>query len=104
MIESVGAKAIHDALTNQVQSQFKMGKMEEANIQAFQGLLSSQIQEVNELQYQSDLEVQKFLTGDTENLHDVMISMEEAKIGLELLTQTRNKLVEGYQEIKSMQI
>ena len=48
--------------------------------------------------------LQGFLTGETENLHDVMIAQEEAKIALEFLTKTRNSIVEMYQEIKNLQI
>ena len=44
------------------------------------------------------------MVGESENIHDVMIAMEEATIALELTTQVRNKLVDSYQELKNMQI
>lgn len=67
-------------------------------------MLNNQLKKTNELQQKSDLEVQKFLVGETEDIHDMLIAMEEATISLEFVTQVRNKGIEAYQELKNMQI
>ena len=56
------------------------------------------------ISHNADMELQSFMMGESENIHDVMIAMEEATIALELTTQVRNKLVDSYQELKNMQI
>lgn len=100
----IQSKAIHDSMATAVQSQYKITEVSEKQVSTFQDLISAQINETNNLQYQSDMTLQGFLTGETDNLHDVMIAQEEAKIALEFLTKTRNSVVEMYQEIKNLQI
>lgn len=45
----------------------------------------------------------KVLLGDTEQLHQSVIAMQEASVALSLMVQVRNKLVESYQELMRMQ-
>ncbi|OEG00398.1 flagellar hook-basal body complex protein FliE [Vulcanibacillus modesticaldus] len=46
----------------------------------------------------------KIATGDVKDLHQVMIAMEKANLGLQLTVQVRNKVVEAYQEVMRMQV
>ena len=46
----------------------------------------------------------KFATGESDNLHELMITLEEAKIALSLAVEVRNKILDAYQEILRMQI
>ena len=94
---------IHQALTAQIRENQTLGSQSnEENVQTFNGLLSSQILRTNELQHAADLETQKFLTGESENIHDMLIATEEASIALDLTVEVRNKMVEWYQEFKNM--
>ncbi|MDF0606923.1 flagellar hook-basal body complex protein FliE [Neisseriaceae bacterium TC5R-5] len=43
-------------------------------------------------------------SGQVDNLHQVMLGMEEAKMQFELLLQVRNRALEAYQELMRMQI
>ena len=38
------------------------------------------------------------------NLHQAMISMQEASVAFTLMVEVRNKLVESYQELMRMQV
>lgn len=42
--------------------------------------------------------------GKAENVHDVMIAMERAKVSFDMMVQIRNRVVETYQEISRMPI
>ena len=42
--------------------------------------------------------------GNVENIHDVMIASQKAKLALELTVNVRDKAVEAYQEMMRMQI
>lgn len=96
---------IHQLMTQQIQSKQQLGRTETNSTQlSFAGMLNNQLKKTNELQQKSDLEVQKFLVGETEDIHDMLIAMEEATISLEFVTQVRNKGIEAYQELKNMQI
>ena len=60
--------------------------------------------EVNQLQVQADQATEDLLTGDLDNIHQVMIKTEEARLSLQLTGQVVNKVLDAYQEISRMQI
>ena len=70
----------------------------------FADALKSAVDDVNKSQVEADNAIEKLQTGESQNLHEVMISMEKADISLRLAVQMRNKVLEAYQEIMRMQI
>ena len=48
--------------------------------------------------------VQKFLTGENEELHTTILATQKAELAFELGLQVRNKVVDAYQEIMKMQM
>lgn len=44
------------------------------------------------------------MTGKSDNIHQAMISMQEASISFDLLVQVRNKLVDSYKELSRMTV
>lgn len=94
---------IHQAMTEQVRSTQSLTiPSKEAQVSQFKGMLANQIEQTNALQHLADLETEKFMTGESENIHDVLIAMEEASLALDLTVQVRNKMVDWYQEFKNM--
>jgi len=75
---------------------------QDPNSASFENLISTQIEKLNQGQLKSDSLVQDFVAGNTEDLHQVMIASEEARISLELAVQIRNKVVEAYKELSNM--
>lgn len=73
-------------------------------IEEFKEFLAKAIQEVDAKHKKSEELVKKVATGEAENLHEVMIALEEADVALQLTLQIRNKIVEAYQEISRMQV
>lgn len=49
-------------------------------------------------------DVRRLATGQVQNLHEVMIHLEEAKLSFQLLAQVRNRVLEAYQEVMRMQV
>jgi flagellar hook-basal body complex protein FliE len=70
----------------------------------FAAWLQEQVGETNAKINESDRWVQRLAVGETDNLHQVMIALDEAKFSFQLLTQMRNKLLEAYQDILRMQV
>ena len=66
--------------------------------------LKEKLNEVNDKQIEADNLTQKFIKGEEDDIHKVMLSTEEAKLSLELAVQIRNKLVDAYGEFNRMQI
>jgi flagellar hook-basal body complex protein FliE len=70
----------------------------------FKQSLKTALQGVNDLQLQAADQVNRLVAGEQVDLHDVMISAEEASVAFELLMEIRNKLLDAYQEIQRMHV
>ena len=47
---------------------------------------------------------QRVLLGDSDQLHQSVIAMQEASVSFSLMVEVRNKLIESYQELMRMQV
>ena len=70
----------------------------------FQNVLSSAIGSIESLRNSASDSVQKFLTGQNEELHTTILATQKAELAFELGLQVRNKVVDAYQEIMKMQV
>jgi flagellar hook-basal body complex protein FliE len=70
----------------------------------FTSFLDKAVGEVEGKMRVAEMERQKVLTGETNNLHQATIAASEAGIAFSLMIEVRNKLVESYQEIIRMQV
>lgn len=68
----------------------------------FGDLVKNAINSVNNEQTKANQEVTNFVSGKTDNVHDVMIAVEKAQISFQLMTEVRNRLVDTYQELSRM--
>lgn len=48
--------------------------------------------------------VQKLATGTAENLHEVMLQLEQARLAMQVAAQVRSKVLEAYQDVMRMQV
>lgn len=71
---------------------------------AFGQLMSEGLARMNEQLLSSQVDLQALATGEVQNLHDVMIRMEESRINFQLLMQVRGRLLEAYQDVMKMQV
>ncbi len=70
----------------------------------FASWIARELGSVNDKIAGADTLLQRLATGQVDNLHQVMVSLEEAKVSFQLLVQVRNKLLEAYQDILRMQV
>ena len=71
---------------------------------AFQKVLTGAINQVESLNNSAADSVQKFLSGDNEELHTTILATQKAELAFQLGLQVRNKVVDAYQEIMKMQM
>ena len=74
-----------------------------ADAPSFDNLLSGSMEKLNHQQVASNEAITGLITGDVDNLHNVMIQATEAQLSLELAIQVRNKASEAYNDVKNMQ-
>ena len=71
---------------------------------SFQNVLKESLDKLNEKQVQSDAITNDFVAGNDVEVHEMLLSMEEAKMSMQLAIQVRNKVVEAVQELTRMQL
>ena len=69
----------------------------------FSDLLTDAVGEVNALQLQADSAISGLMTGKGVDVHTAMIAAEKASMTFELSLSVRNKAVQAYQQVMSMQ-
>jgi flagellar hook-basal body complex protein FliE len=72
--------------------------------QAFGQVLEGLVGMVDAKQTASQEATRKVLLGDSDQLHQSMIAMQEAGVAFTMMVEVRNKLVESYQELMRMQV
>jgi flagellar hook-basal body complex protein FliE len=70
----------------------------------FQKVLAGTINQLESLNNNAADSVQKFLSGENEELHTTILATQKAELAFELGMQVRNKVVDAYQEIMKMQM
>lgn len=75
-----------------------------AQPKGFTEVFEHQLGQVNQDLAAAETSLQKLAAGEPIELHDVMISLETARISVQTMIQVRNRLVEAYQEVMRMQI
>ncbi|HTP86132.1 MAG TPA: flagellar hook-basal body complex protein FliE [Bryobacteraceae bacterium] len=71
---------------------------------AFGSILSDAIHKVDGLRKGSDEAIDKLLSGEGGELHDVALAVQKAELSFEMFVQVRNKVVSAYQEVMRMQM
>jgi flagellar hook-basal body complex protein FliE len=70
----------------------------------FQEALASAIRGVEGAQRGASAAVERFLSGEGEELHTTILAAQKADLAFEMFLQARNKVVSAYQEIMRMQM
>ena len=68
----------------------------------FKSILLDNLEEVNRLQQEADLGVQRLIAGETDNVAEVFATVNKAGIAFDLLMEIRNKLMDAYRDIQQM--
>lgn len=72
--------------------------------ESFKKVFSNALHKVNNLQKNSDIMSEKLALGEVDNVHQVMIASQKAKLSLDLTLKIRNKVVDAYKKIMRMQV
>ena len=70
----------------------------------FATMVTQGIEAVNQQLMVSQTDLQALATGDAQNLHQIMMRLEESRLSFQLLMQVRGRLLEAYQDVMKMQV
>ena len=70
----------------------------------FLALLKENMDNVNKMQLNAESAMEQLATGKAQDIHKVMIAVEEANLSFMTMMQIRNKLIDAYNELMRMQM
>ncbi|MCB2198262.1 flagellar hook-basal body complex protein FliE [bacterium] len=93
----------------QISGQFPKEIQKAEDLQKNQGpsfgdTLKGLVGDVDNLQKTAEESTRRMLTGQIEDVHQVMVAMEEAQTSFQLMMEIRNKIVDAYKEVMRMQV
>ena len=71
---------------------------------SFGSVMADAVQTVDNVQKSSQASVERFLSGEGEELHHVALQQQQAAITFDVFLQVRNKVVQAYQEVMRMPV
>lgn len=93
-----------EGLGNLIPDTIQPQKTKQMGGENFSSTLTDLIKDVHQNQIESHDMVEKFVSGEGVQLHEVMIAGEKAKTSLELLMEIRNKTVDMFKELTRMPV
>ena len=68
----------------------------------FDDMLKGFVTDVNQMQKTADESIQKMVSGEIKDVHQVMLAVGEAKVAFNMMLEIRNKTMDAYQELMRM--
>jgi flagellar hook-basal body complex protein FliE len=70
----------------------------------FHSVFTTAVNAVEGLQSKADQAVERFLTGENEDIHSAVLAVQRADLSFSLFQQVRNRVISAYQEIMKTQV
>lgn len=70
----------------------------------FSAWMDGYVGSLNQKLLEADQLSARLVAGDIDNLHQIMIGLEESKLAFQLAVQVRNRILDAYQEISRIQL
>jgi len=105
-IQSIGMERYANALNNQynISQNNPQAEQSQESTQAFSETLQDSLSKVNEMQLKSGEMVKEFASGESQNVHELMISLQKAGTAMQMTTAVRSKAMDAYKKIINMRL
>lgn len=70
----------------------------------FQSFFQDAVNNLKETDYAVQDEIYKLATGQSDDLHNIVIASQKATMSVQLLVQLRNKALDAYNEVMRMSV
>ena len=98
-----GIKAYQQALGRRQSIEGQVAKSMDTKPQdqgsGFLDAMSKSLQEVNAMESEKSGLIEAFAAGKSENVHELMISLQKAGVAMSMTSAVRNKVLSAYQEL-----
>lgn len=79
-------------------------KQKNKNVPSFKETLESFLKDVNSMQLKAGESIEKMMSGEITDVHQVMATVEEANVAFNMMMEIRNKVMDAYQEIMRLRL
>lgn len=107
VVKSVAINAYQDAMQlrgrdirNTVNDRLK--KTTEEPVRGFGETLTDSLKGVNDMQAEKRAMIEEFASGKSQNVHELMITMQKAGMAMQITGAVRSKIMASYKEIMQM--
>ena len=106
-IQTTAIQAYSNALRNfsQTEKKIQSGSLspEKMPTNNFADVLANSLEKVNSMQAERSSMVNAFASGQSQNVHELMITMQKAGLAMNMTAAVRNKVMEAYKELTRLQ-
>ncbi|MBU1248123.1 MAG: flagellar hook-basal body complex protein FliE [Proteobacteria bacterium] len=90
----------HDSLTEKIIGNTTNKAAD--NSGGFGDMLKNSVSKVNQMEQEKELMVEEFAAGKTQNVHELMITLQKAGLAMQMTSTVRGKVMTAYQELMRM--
>ncbi|MBU1004071.1 MAG: flagellar hook-basal body complex protein FliE [Proteobacteria bacterium] len=80
----------------------KIGKNQSSDNGVFGKTIKDSLQQVNDLQSEKASMIQEFASGERQNVHELMITLQKAGLAMKMTSAVRNKVMDAYKELSKI--
>ncbi|MDF2677735.1 MAG: fliE [Bacillota bacterium] len=74
-------------------------KIENTDNLSFKSIFENAVNDYVQAENKVDEDIYKLTTGESDDLHNLMINTQKSELSLDLLLQLRNKAIDAYNEV-----
>ncbi len=102
-MEAITRVAAIDTISNDLSTSVISTNAKLATV-GFSDMLNAGVNNLENQLQTNQVDMQSLANGNPENLHQIMMRLEESRLSFQFMLQVRNRLLESYQDIMKMQI
>lgn len=109
-VQNIAMRAYQDAqkLGDILNKNNKAKQFADANKQkmakSFNDTITESLVQVNAMENQKETMIKSFASGEQQNVHELMISLQKAGVAMKMTTAVRGKLMEAYKTVMQMSV
>lgn len=106
-IQNIGMKAYSNAVGDFAKAQKAASSLSTKSAPAprtsFGDTVRDSVEKVNSMQDEKAKMVKSFASGETQNVHELMITLQKAGLAMKMTSAVRGKVMEAYKELSKTQ-
>ncbi|GFM34832.1 flagellar hook-basal body complex protein FliE [Desulfovibrio subterraneus] len=102
-IQNIGMKAYSNAMHNFSKAQQattgQSFTLPEAPKASLVETVKDSVRKTNDMQGEKERQIKSFASGETQNVHELMVTLQKASLAMSMTSAVRNKVMEAYKEL-----